>query len=56
MLLFLLHRARPDGTDCALSINTAQVDIVTHYIENQVENHRKRDFKSEFRAFLQNTR
>lgn len=37
----------------AFSVNPAQIDVVTRYIENQVEHHRKRDFKSEFRAFLQ---
>jgi putative transposase len=36
----------------AFSVNPAQVDIVRKYIENQHEHHSKKDFKTEYRAFL----
>ncbi len=36
----------------AFSVNPTQVDVVTRYIENQAEHHRKKDFKTEFRGFL----
>jgi len=34
------------------SVNPAEVDIVTRYIRNQEEHHKKKDFKGEFRTFL----
>jgi putative transposase len=36
----------------AFSVNPAQVEIVRKYIENQHEHHSKKDYKSEYRAFL----
>ncbi len=36
----------------AFSVNPAEIDVVARYIQNQAIHHRKRDFKSEFRAFL----
>lgn len=34
------------------SVNPAEVDVVTKYIRNQEERHKKKDFKGEFRAVL----
>ena len=36
----------------AFSVNTAEVEIVTNYIANQKEHHKKKTFQSEYRAFL----
>jgi len=40
----------------AFSVNPAEVDIVTTYIDNQHEHHRKRTFQQEYRAFLKKYR
>ena len=36
----------------AFSVNPSQLDIVTRYIENQHEHHKKKTFQDEHRAFL----
>jgi putative transposase len=36
----------------AFSVNPTEKEVVIKYIENQAEHHKKRDFKEEFRAFL----
>ncbi len=36
----------------AFSVNPAEVEIVTNYIANQKEHHKKKTFQSEYRAFL----
>lgn len=36
----------------AFSVNPSEISIVKKYIDNQEEHHKKRDFKNEFRAFL----
>ncbi len=36
----------------AFSINPTEVDIVSAYIDNQQEHHRKKTFQQEYRAFL----
>ena len=36
----------------AFSVNPAEVEIVTNYITNQKEHHRKKTFQGEYRAFL----
>jgi putative transposase len=36
----------------AFSINPSEVDVVSTYIANQKEHHRKKTFQEEFRAFL----
>ena len=36
----------------AFSVNPAEVDIVSTYIANQHEHHRKKTFQDEYRAFL----
>ena len=36
----------------AFSVNPSQVEVVINYIKNQHEHHRKKDFKTEYRAFL----
>lgn len=36
----------------AFSVNPAQVDTVIAYITNQHENHKKKTFQEEYRAFL----
>ena len=37
----------------AFSVNPREIDIVINYIKNQHEHHRKKDFKKEYRGFLQ---
>jgi len=34
------------------SVNPTEIEIVTHYINNQEEHHKTKTFKDEFRAFL----
>ena len=34
------------------SVNPGEVDVVTRYISNQEEHHKKKDFKAEFRGSL----
>jgi len=36
----------------AFSVSQSKVDVVTGYIENQKEHHRKKTFKEEYRKFL----
>lgn len=36
----------------AFSIGQSQAEVVTNYIKNQKEHHKKRDFKDEYRALL----
>ena len=36
----------------AFSVNPAEIEIVTNYIANQKEHHRKKTFKGEYIAFL----
>lgn len=36
----------------AFSVNPTQIPVVTRYIQNQAQQHRNKDFKTEFRAFL----
>ena len=36
----------------AFSVNPAQINIVTNYINNQEEHHRKKSFEEECRAFF----
>ena len=36
----------------AFSVKPSEIDVVARYIDNQAEHHRKQDFKTEFRAFL----
>ena len=36
----------------AFSVNPSQVDVVINYIKNQHEHHRNKDFKEEYRTFL----
>lgn len=36
----------------AFSVNPSKVDVVVNYIKNQHEHHSKKDFKEEYRAFL----
>lgn len=36
----------------AFSVNPSEVDVVVNYIKNQHEHHNKKDFKNEYRAFL----
>jgi len=36
----------------AFSVAQSQVDIVIRYIKNQKEHHKTKDFKTEFRGFL----
>jgi REP-associated tyrosine transposase len=38
----------------AFSVSPSQVPVVTKYIQNQEEHHRKRDFEQEFIALLRN--
>lgn len=37
----------------AFSVSQTKVDVVKHYIQNQVEHHRKQTFEDELREFLQ---
>ncbi len=37
----------------AFSVSQSQLDVVKHYIDNQLEHHRKSTFADEFRALLQ---
>lgn len=37
----------------AFSVNPAQVDVVSAYIANQEEHHRKKNFQEEYKAFLE---
>ncbi len=36
----------------AFSVNPKQVDVVSNYIRNQGEHHKKTSFEDEFRTFL----
>lgn len=36
----------------AFSVSPSQLDVVKHYIQNQEEHHRKRDFEQEFTTLL----
>ena len=36
----------------AFSVNPSEISIVKKYIDNQEKHHKQRDFKNEFRAFL----
>jgi putative transposase len=36
----------------AFSVNPSQTEVVTAYIENQKEHHKKKTFQDEYRAFL----
>jgi len=36
----------------AFSVNPTEIDIVTAYISNQKQHHRKKDFQNEFRSIL----
>jgi putative transposase len=38
----------------AFSVSPSQIPVVTKYIQNQEEHHRKRDFEQEFVALLRN--
>lgn len=37
----------------AFSVSQSEIDRVLKYIENQVEHHKKYDFKTEYRLFLE---
>jgi hypothetical protein len=36
----------------AFSVSVSQLEIVKHYIQNQEEHHKKRDFEQEFTMLL----